>query len=50
VRTVILHPFLMIEDAWWHEARRVLVRIADLGRDGRVWIGPGESMAVSVGA
>jgi hypothetical protein len=48
-QTVILHPFLMIEEAWWDGARHVLARIADLGRGGRVWTGPGGELAASLG-
>lgn len=48
-QTVILHPFLMSEEAWWEEATRVLARIADLGRDRRVWTGPGGEFAASLG-
>jgi peptidoglycan-N-acetylglucosamine deacetylase len=34
VRTVILHPFLMLDDAWREGAQRVLTAIAELARTG----------------
>jgi peptidoglycan/xylan/chitin deacetylase (PgdA/CDA1 family) len=33
VHTVILHPFLMLDDGWWEGTRRVLAALAKLGRD-----------------
>ena len=32
IRTVIMHPFLMLDDAWWDAARRTLALIAELSR------------------
>jgi peptidoglycan/xylan/chitin deacetylase (PgdA/CDA1 family) len=48
-QTVIFHPFLMVDEAWWDGTRRVLARIAELGREGRVWTGPGGELAASLG-
>jgi peptidoglycan/xylan/chitin deacetylase (PgdA/CDA1 family) len=48
-QTVILHPFLMIDHAWWEQTRRILTRIAELGRDGRAWTGPGGELVASLG-
>ncbi len=38
---LILHPFLMLADAWWEGARGVLGTLARLAGDGRAWVGPG---------
>lgn len=32
IRTVIMHPFLMLDEAWWEGARRTLALIAQLSR------------------
>jgi peptidoglycan/xylan/chitin deacetylase (PgdA/CDA1 family) len=29
-RTLIMHPFLMLEDAWWEQVQRLLARIGEL--------------------
>ena len=31
MRTLIMHPFLMVQDDWWESVRRVLMRVADAG-------------------
>jgi peptidoglycan/xylan/chitin deacetylase (PgdA/CDA1 family) len=40
VQTVILHPFLMLDDAWSDQVARLLALLADLGRDGRAAVVP----------
>jgi peptidoglycan/xylan/chitin deacetylase (PgdA/CDA1 family) len=45
LQTVILHPFLMLDEAWWEGARRVLATIAELGRTGQAWTVPGREVA-----
>jgi peptidoglycan/xylan/chitin deacetylase (PgdA/CDA1 family) len=40
VQTLILHPFLMLDDAWWAQARRLLALLAELDRDGRASVVP----------
>lgn len=45
--TVILHPFLMLEPAWWQGARRVLALIAQLGRED-AWTVSGGQFAASL--
>jgi peptidoglycan/xylan/chitin deacetylase (PgdA/CDA1 family) len=41
VQTVILHPFLMLDDEWLAGVRRLLGLIAELGGSGRAWVVPG---------
>lgn len=45
VQTLILHPFLMTDTAWWEGARRVLSAVAELGHAGRAWTVPGRELA-----
>jgi peptidoglycan/xylan/chitin deacetylase (PgdA/CDA1 family) len=40
-RTLILHPFLMLEDSWWAGARAVLALAARMAGEGECWVGPG---------
>jgi peptidoglycan/xylan/chitin deacetylase (PgdA/CDA1 family) len=40
--TVILHPFLLLDPAWWLGVRALL---AALGRDARLSVGPGGALA-----
>jgi peptidoglycan/xylan/chitin deacetylase (PgdA/CDA1 family) len=42
---LILHPFLMLEPAWWEGARRVLALLAALAREGRARVAPGGVVA-----
>lgn len=44
-QTLILHPFLMLDEAWWDGARRVLEQVAGLARDGKAWTVPGGELA-----
>ncbi len=41
VQTLILHPFLMLEEAWCSEVRRLLALVGELGRSRRAWVVPG---------
>jgi peptidoglycan/xylan/chitin deacetylase (PgdA/CDA1 family) len=43
--TVILHPFLMLDPAWWAGVLDLLSQIAALARDGSLWVGPGGALA-----
>ncbi len=43
-RVVILHPFLMLDDAWWAQTRRLLRLIAETARMGRLTAGPGREL------
>jgi peptidoglycan/xylan/chitin deacetylase (PgdA/CDA1 family) len=43
LQTLILHPFLMLDPAWWEGARAVLASLARLADQGRAWVGPGGS-------
>jgi peptidoglycan/xylan/chitin deacetylase (PgdA/CDA1 family) len=45
VQTVILHPFLMLDDRWWDGARQILGLIAELGHERRAWTVPGGELA-----
>ncbi|HEY6524658.1 MAG TPA: polysaccharide deacetylase family protein [Solirubrobacteraceae bacterium] len=50
VQTVILHPFLMLDEAWREQAERLLGQLARLARDGRAWVVPGGELAQALGA
>ncbi len=45
VQTLILHPFLMLDERWRTEVRRLLARIAQLDRDQRAWVVSGHALA-----
>ena len=45
VQTVVLHPFLMLDDAWWAAVRALLELIAELSRDGAAWVVGGADFA-----
>jgi peptidoglycan/xylan/chitin deacetylase (PgdA/CDA1 family) len=45
VQTVILHPFLMLDQTWFAGVQRLLRLIAELDRDGRAWVVPGGRVA-----
>lgn len=40
-QTLILHPFLMLDDAWSAAVTRLLATIADRSRSGAAWVVPG---------
>jgi peptidoglycan/xylan/chitin deacetylase (PgdA/CDA1 family) len=43
--TLILHPFLMLDEAWAAGTVRVLEAVAALARSGRTWVVPGNVFA-----
>jgi peptidoglycan/xylan/chitin deacetylase (PgdA/CDA1 family) len=43
-RVVILHPFLMLDDAWWAQTRRLRRIIAETARTGRITVGSGREL------
>ncbi len=45
VQTLILHPFLMLDDAWWTQARRTLALISELAGEGAALAVPGRRLA-----
>jgi hypothetical protein len=45
VQTLVLHPFLMLDEEWFRGVRRLLALIAELNRDGRAWVIPGGRFA-----
>ena len=47
---LILHPFLMLDDAEASEARRVLEHVAGLVARGERWVAPGREIAALVGS
>jgi peptidoglycan/xylan/chitin deacetylase (PgdA/CDA1 family) len=48
VQAFILHPFLMLDDAWWAQVQGLLRLIADLARDQRAWVVAGGEFAASL--
>jgi peptidoglycan/xylan/chitin deacetylase (PgdA/CDA1 family) len=47
-QTLILHPFLMLDDAWATGVSEVLSVVAELARDGLTAVGPGGVFAASL--
>jgi len=45
LRTLILHPFLMLDDAWAAGTARVLEAVGGLARSGEAWVVPGNVFA-----
>jgi peptidoglycan/xylan/chitin deacetylase (PgdA/CDA1 family) len=45
LQTVILHPFLMLDDAWFAGVRELLSRIASFARGGDTWVVSGGRFA-----
>ena len=45
VQTLILHPFLMLDEVWWEGARRLLATAARWRADGGVEVLPGGELA-----
>ena len=43
-RTLILHPFLLADEAWWSEVRTLLRRLADRRDAGAILIATGEEL------
>jgi hypothetical protein len=48
VRTVILHPFLMLDPGWWERVQRILELIATRAREGGLRVAPGGAVAESM--
>jgi peptidoglycan/xylan/chitin deacetylase (PgdA/CDA1 family) len=46
-RALILHPFMMLDDEWWMQTRRLLRLIAETSRMGRLTVGTGRQLLVS---
>jgi peptidoglycan/xylan/chitin deacetylase (PgdA/CDA1 family) len=49
VQTLILHPFLMLDEAWFQGVRRLLAQLAGLVGEGRTWVVPGGRLVASLG-
>ena len=45
VQTLILHPFLMLDEAWWTAVTRLLMLIEALSHAGHMWVVPGGRFA-----
>ncbi len=45
LQTVILHPFLMLDEAWFAGVRELLSRIGSLARGGDTWVVSGGRFA-----
>jgi peptidoglycan/xylan/chitin deacetylase (PgdA/CDA1 family) len=45
VQTLILHPFLMLDEAWREGVSQLLARLTALAADGNRWVGPGGVLA-----
>jgi peptidoglycan/xylan/chitin deacetylase (PgdA/CDA1 family) len=45
VQTLILHPFLMLDEAWFTGVQRLLALIEELSLAGRIWVVPGGRFA-----
>jgi peptidoglycan/xylan/chitin deacetylase (PgdA/CDA1 family) len=44
-QTLILHPFLMLDEIWFAGVRRLLALIGGLAREGALWVVPGGRFA-----
>ena len=49
VQTLILHPFLMLDEEWFQGVRRLLAQLAGLARESRAWVVPGGRFAAWFG-
>ena len=47
-QTLILHPFLMLDPAWWSGVQRILELVASQVRAGGLRVGPGGDLAESL--
>ena len=47
-RTLILHPFLMLDDAWFAGVQRLLGLIGELAQSRRSWVVPGGRFAAAL--
>jgi peptidoglycan/xylan/chitin deacetylase (PgdA/CDA1 family) len=50
VQTMVLHPFLMLDAAWWEQVRALLDLLAELRRSGQAWVVAGGMLAQALGA
>jgi hypothetical protein len=50
VQTLILHPFLMLDEAWWQGVSQLLARLGDLAIKGQCRVGPGGALAEALRA
>ncbi len=48
LQTLILHPFLMLDPAWWSGVQRILELVASQVRAGGLRVGPGGDLAESL--
>ena len=48
VQTVVMHPFLMLDEAWREEVQRLLALVSELSRNGEAWVVPGGRFAASL--
>ncbi|HTU98707.1 MAG TPA: polysaccharide deacetylase family protein [Solirubrobacteraceae bacterium] len=44
VQTIVLHPFLMVADAWFEQVQRLLGLVAGLRDAGQAWVVPGREL------
>ncbi|HEX3978483.1 MAG TPA: polysaccharide deacetylase family protein [Solirubrobacteraceae bacterium] len=49
VQTLVMHPFLMLDPAWWEQTQGLLALVAELARSGQAWVVPGGRLAESLG-
>jgi peptidoglycan-N-acetylglucosamine deacetylase len=49
VQTVVMHPFLMLDAAWWEQVQMLLAQVSELARTGAAWVIPGGRLAESLG-
>ena len=49
VQTVVMHPFLMLDEAWWDQVQGLLALVSELARSGEAWVVPGGRFAESLG-
>ena len=45
MQTLVLHPFLMLDEAWRQGVSELLARLAALAADGNRWVGSGGALA-----
>ena len=50
VQTMIMHPFLMLDPAWWEQVQRLLNILGELRRSGQAWVVAGGTLAQALGA
>jgi peptidoglycan/xylan/chitin deacetylase (PgdA/CDA1 family) len=50
LHTLILHAFLMLDDAWWQSTRRLLRMVAELRSAGNTWVTNGSGLTDRIAA